>query len=899
MSDQSSDLNRNAVRKSSKQNRSLNQLEQLESRCLLSASRIWTIVGDQNPNDPTDQIVIDRDPAQPASLRAIINGQVIGTRPDRRISGIRIHAGDGLDTVTVNETLGAILVPMTVYGGAGDDQISGGSGRDHLEGGDGRDSIDGGAGRDRLRGGTGANRLEGGAGNDDLRGGPGDDTMWGGTGNDRLDGYAGRDRLQGGDGSDTLVGGIGDDTLVAEGADPSVAPGAAATRAAKSRGRPARNADVLDGGSGDNVLIGTEGQDILQHGRPPETLEHLASCTDVADRMHQQAQEQYKWYTGGGWGRPGGGIFLPLDSFRIQTFTAGLASANDSNGTPTFSGTNNQEQGVDEADIVKTNGNFMYVLRLNELIIVDALPAEDAAVVSRTEVEGYPIDMFLRGDRVMIFSMVYPDDPHILPIEPGEPVVTLARIAEPGWSRGEPQVKVSVFDVASAAAPSLLHESYLDGSYINARMVDGQVYLVLNNAPRFPTPWITIQGDATEVESPEHFQERLAAADPNSFLPQFRSIDYTDSGSTEQTGDLIVDCNGVYKTSSDDWMNLTTVLSFDLDAATIGGPADSATVFGSISTVYASSDNLYLANTRWRENGAVTGIHKVSLGGDIRVEASGEVPGNVLNQFSLDESGEYFRVATTVRLWDPLLGRGQSSSAVYILSQEDTTLNIVGSLEGLAPDEQIFSARFFDDHGFVVTFRQVDPLFALDLSNPTDPKVAGELKVTGFSRYLHPVGDTHLLAVGRDATPEGRIRGLQVSLLDVSDLNNPSLVEQYLIQPEGSWNWSAAEWDHHAFSFFPESGVMAIPVDGSVLVPAEDDGDPTTTEYDTWEYHSNFWVFQVDLDSGFDLLGHVTHLTSALRSLRVNDSLYTLAHDDIKIQPLLDPASTTQQISLE
>jgi uncharacterized secreted protein with C-terminal beta-propeller domain len=895
MSRQGPDQIGQQVRKSSQQ-RQLGALEQLETRCLLNARRVWTIAGDQNPQDLADTIVIDRDPAQTANLRAIVNGEVVGTRPERKVSGIRIFAGQGSDTVAVDESLGTISVPVTVAAGTGDDAVTGGSGRDSLDGGDGVDSLSGGAGRDHLRGGNGANRLEGGDGADELWGGQENDTMWGGAGDDRLHGLGGRDRMHGGDGRDTILGGLGNDTLVAQGSDPAGGAPAPTIQAATSRARgtKARYDDVLDGGTGDNVLVGDE-RDLLQNGRAPETLDHLASCTDVGNRLREQAQRQYGWYTGGGWGGSGGGIFLPLDLTRIETFAAGLSSAgsvtNSTTADPTFSGTNTQEQGVDEADIVKTDGNFVYVLRAGELIIVDALPAEDASVVSRTEIEGSPIDMFLHGDRLMIFSIVHSEFPILEPVEPAIEPVLAARLSMPFWWGGKSEVKITVLSVTDPASPELVHESFLDGSYINARMVDGKVYLVMNNAPRLPIPWITDVDGIIEVESPEHFQERLAAVDPNSLLPQYRSIDYSDSGTTEQTGDLLIDCSGVYKTPIDDWMNLTTVLSFDLNAETIGGPTDSATVFGTISTVYASAQSLYLVNHAWHGGESASGIHKLSLGDDIRVEASGEVPGLVLNQFSLDEEGAYFRVATTINSWDPQTG-GTSANAVFVMAQEGDTLNVVGSLEDLAPGERIFAARFFDDHGFVVTFRQVDPLFALDLTDPTDPKVAGELKVSGFSRYLHPIDETHLLAIGRDADETGRVRGLQVSLFDVSDLNNPSLVDQYLIQPEGGWSWSAAEWDHHAFAYFAESGIMSIPVEGSVQVVQ----DGAVSQ---WQHQSEFWVFQVNLTNGFELLGEVGHDSTALRSLRVNDRLYTLAYDDIKIQPLVDPTATTNEVSLE
>ena len=880
----------------------LGALEQLEGRCLLSrGAKLWSISGDINPQDSSDQIVIDRDPANTTTLRAFVNDTLVSTRFDRRVSGIRIIAGNGSDSVTIDESAGAIAIPVHVYAGAGDDEVTTGSGRDFLDGGAGQDSLDGGNGNDRLRGGMDANRLEGGAGADDLRGGPANDSIWGGDGNDRLEGLGGRDRMQGGEGKDSIFGGLGDDTLVGNGDDPAAGNATAQARALSPSTSP--DSDFLDGGDGDNVLVGDEDEDALRNGRAPESLEPITSCADVAARLAEQAQNQYGWYFNGGWGggigRPGD--FVTLDTGltgRLETFAADLSSSASPVGgsNPSFSGTNTQEQGVDEADIVKTDGNFIYVLRNNELILVDALAGDAAEVVSRTEIEGYPIDMFLRGSRVMVFSSVF------VPAEeswPGLPVeiMPVARSLRPIWYGGKTEVKVTVLDISTPESPATIHESFLDGSYINSRMIDGQIYLIMNNSPRFPTPWLLAAEDGNSVESPEHFQKRLAETDPNTFLPQFRSVDYTESGVVERTGNLLVDCSDVYKTQTDDWMNLTTVLSFDLDAATIGGPLDSATVFGYVNTVYASTQNLYLINQNWHSDVVVSGIHKIALGPDIHLEASGEVPGTVLNQFSVDEEGPYLRVATNSPFWGS--GAGTTGNNVYILSQEDATLNVVGALEGLAPDETIFAARFFDDTGFIVTFRQVDPLFALDLSDPTDPQVAGQLKVNGFSRYLHPVGDDHLLAIGRDADETGRTRGLQVSLFDVSDLNNPTRVDQYLIQPEGSWSWSAAEWDHHAFSFFPESGVMAVPTQGSVMIPAVDDGDPDTTDYPTYEYRSDFWVLHVDAAVGFELLGQVEHDSTTLRSLRIDELLYTLAYDDIKVQPLLDPAATVNQVSLE
>ncbi|MBI3467480.1 MAG: beta-propeller domain-containing protein [Planctomycetes bacterium] len=897
---------------SSQRGHTLRPVEQLETRCLLNARfarGIWSIHGDVHRSDTADVIVIDRDPAQPTVLRASVDGVMVGRRADYRVRGIQISAGRGDDVVRVDESLGAIRVPVTLSGGRGDDLLVGGSGKDSLVGGPGRDTLRGGDGADRLRGETDADRLEGGAGADRLEGGSQNDTIWGGGGNDRVDGGAGRDRLHGGSGNDTLLGGLDDDTLIGRGDDPLsdgqtgairsvTAAGPAGTNPAEDNPEETLDDDLLDGGQGNNLLVGGAGNDQLRNGREPEKLEQLGSCGDVAQRLADQVRDQYKWY----FQDPvlgGPGILLPVD---VAIGDHVLAAANgptgaaprvtESNADRSFSTTNTQVAGVDEADIVKTDGNSIYVLRDGEFLVVDAWPAEGAQIVSRTTIEGYPIDMFVRGGRAMIFSNVYSD----IFAPPAPEVSGDVRLAAPIWfPRGGSSVKVTVFDLADPTAPKLINESYLQGSYVNSRAIDGHVYVVMSTSPNLPIPWLLRADAGPMAESAVHFQQRIDDLGPESLLPHYVSRDYDAAGPHERTGDLLLDCSDLYKTPGDDWLSITSVVSFDMDGTTIG-PIDTAAVFGYINTVYASTDNLYLVHQAWHENGTVAAIHKIGLGDHLHLEASGEVPGQVLNQFSIDEQGPHLRVATTTEGWEN--GTGHSENNVYVLAEEGDDLNVVGSLEDLAPGERIYSARFFDDHGFVVTFRQVDPLFALDLSDPTDPQVAGTLKVTGFSSYLHPLGNDYLLAVGRDADEMGRVHGLQVSLFNVSDLNNPALVDRYVIQPAGGWSWSAAEWDHHAFSYFPESGVLAIPVEGSVVVTGDVDGDGIA-DSPVWQYRSELWVFQVDTSAGFDLLGQVDHDSQVLRSLRIEQLLYSIARDSIKAQPLQSPTATVSEVPLE
>jgi uncharacterized secreted protein with C-terminal beta-propeller domain len=236
------------------------------------------------------------------------------------------------------------------------------------------------------------------------------------------------------------------------------------------------------------------------------------------------------------------------------------------------------------------------------------------------------------------------------------------------------------------------------------------------------------------------------------------------------------------------------------------------------------------------------------------------------------------RIATTT-------STGGLSNNVFVLDQSGEKLTTVGSLTGLAFTERIFSARYIDDVLYLVTFRQVDPLFTIDLSNPAQPKVAGELKIPGFSSYLHPVGEGKLLGIGRDADETGRIRGLQVSLFDVSDIYNPRREAQYLITsdvkpPDGQVLWpgstgSIAEHDHHAFSYFPEQGILAIPVH----------------DWGWYNGHSRLELIKVGGSAGLSRAGKIVHTSPVFRSVQIDNFVYSLGYDGARIKSFDDLAT--------
>lgn len=583
--------------------------------------------------------------------------------------------------------------------------------------------------------------------------------------------------------------------------------------------------------------------------------------------------------TADGWW--GGNWRVGIGAPEVITLAASPADASVAVATG-HSETNTQEQGVDEGDLVETDGKYLYLLRNNELFIIDADPAGGLTVLSRTELEGSVIAQYLNGDRLTIVSSEWS-----------------WRYALTGLSpfRDGPKVTVSVFDVSDPTAPIDVQQTTLDGSYISSRAIGDQLYVSLDSyiyQPVLPGPEYRCTETECTYESEVDYGRRLSilvcdfVGSTDLRLPWFRteSGDGTivSSGPLSEATDIYYDPDDPYSYSR----HLLSVVAIDT-AGGDAGAVDSATFssFPSAHSVYASEHSFYIVGTNWFETGEESRIYKVGLNGnDVEFQAMGEVTGRVLNQFSMDEEGEYFRIATTT-------GWGLASeNHLFVMRETAGALEVAGSVENLAPGERIFSARFMEDRAFVVTFRQVDPLFAIDLSDPTAPRVAGELHIPGFSGYLQAIDDQHLLGIGRD-------RELQVSLFDVSDLSRPSLLDRYFFSERGGFNWSfsEAEYDHHAFSYFPEYQTLAIPVSvaGSELVDSDDDGLA-----DSWTYHqlNELRVLKIDVDHGIGLLGRIEHDGFVRRSLRIEDLLYSISDTGVKVNRFDDPNTEVTSLDL-
>jgi uncharacterized secreted protein with C-terminal beta-propeller domain len=759
--------------------------EELESRALLSGNPVWTILGDRQPGNSDDTIVVRRDPLYSHVLQAVVNGEVVSTHQRAGLTRIRVFAGAGDDTVSIDLGNRMSVFVVVVRGGAGNDHLVGTNGRDDLRGGAGDDTLDGAGGSDWLRG---------------------------GTGNDRLHGGHGADAIDAGIGSDVFFGRETRDTVVRPGDDPTF-------RSA--------NANPL---------------------RP------ASSVADLRDWVVRNSLGNWSsWF-----GAPG----MRVD-VSDPVFTApGVPTTGGGAGAEAW-GTNTQEQGVDEADILKTDGQFLYTIASGELLVIDARAPEALAIIGRVAVDGMADSFYLIGDRAVVMSRSYEyEAPERLPGG------SSAGAAIWWGAFYRPKTVVTTIDLSDRASPAVLHETALDGNLVDSRAVDGRVYVVVENSLFSPQPCLVQTTRGEVFESRSEYRDRLDDTLLDT-LPAYTTTDHEAVGEVEGTGSLVAGV-ALYLPEDPGAAQLVSVAAFD-PLAGAPGPIAVTTIAGASGEVYASPDSLYVAATDyaspWRGGGATTQLYKFALKADaVPLEAVGAVDGTVLNGFSMDEAGDYFRIATT-RGWG-----AEATNAVYVMSDTGDQFEVVGAVEDIGLTERIFSARFEGDTAYIVTFRQTDPLHVIDLSNPTSPQVVGELQIPGYSSYLQVLSDDLVLGLGRDADPRtGAVLGLQLSLFDVSDPDNPSRVDVYSFSTDAWGGWSDAEWDHHAISWFADVGVLALPVslDGSFSASLEVLGVGT---------------------SGIELLGEIAHDSPVLRSLRIGEVLFSLSATEVQAHSLTNPS---------
>jgi uncharacterized secreted protein with C-terminal beta-propeller domain len=560
-------------------------------------------------------------------------------------------------------------------------------------------------------------------------------------------------------------------------------------------------------------------------------LETYIEDTAVLD-MRTQLEAQKDNNSGGGVLFGGRGV--PMAAGGVNAADSAAGGAGGAKSAPTdYTTTNTQVAGVDEADFVKNDGTRIFVLSGDTLYANQSWPASALATAGKLKIEGWPREMFLDDqNHVVVFSTIYTEYP-LDPVSMRGGGMGMSSRMYWGYYYGN-TVKVTVVDVSDLAKPVATNQFYIPGQYSNSRRVGSSVRLVVSDSFRFPPAmqWYPeySQGLYEDKSRLSKAYDALIADNTKLIRAQGLSDWLPNSKVTLADGntvDLGIDCTQFHKTNAPTKLGLVTIATLNLANPT---EMKKTSIVGESGEIYASANSLYVANQHWWwwfAPGQVdaTYVHKFDISdpNDALYVASGKVDGHIVDQFSMDEDSRgYFRLSTTIssRVSDPTntWGRVVTTNRVSVVAEQSGALNVIGQTEELAPGESIYSTRFVgDDKAFVVTFKQVDPLFSIDMSDPTNPHKVGELKIPGFSTYLHPIDATHLLTIGTyqpDCTNVQtgncwQARALQLAIFDVSDMTAP---KQTFVQLVGTaYSWSEASSEHKAFNYFPAKKLLAIP----------------------------------------------------------------------------------------
>lgn len=599
-----------------------------------------------------------------------------------------------------------------------------------------------------------------------------------------------------------------------------------------------------------------------------------------------------------------------------------------------YSQTNNQVAGVDEADIIKTDGEYIYTVTGTTIFIVKAYPGEDADVVSTITLTSAPQGLFLDGDRLAVLGNFYDQ----------EYFKNLDFIPRQGMTF------LTIYDVSDKEDPEVIKEYKYEGSYQQARMADGEIYIIVQSQPVYrdhPTP-LYIDGTVVKNVPLDSVRYFPIPYDTTQFTTVHRvAIDHPDETdsvtlTTTWTNTIYMSDKNIYLASTEninEWeirqeitmrllepkISTREQLLIDRIKAADDELLSQQEKKLKIWQVYSDYQSYRMDEEERRELQdqveretkeemqkydalTYTVINKVSLP-TLAVQANGRVPGTVNNQFSMDEYDNVLRVATTLSQngwWrDPMLvesGTDSIGSDVAIMPRRwnwqttnniytlDSDLDVLDTLEGLAEGETIQSARFMADRLYLVTFRQTDPFFVIDLSDPANIRKLGQLKIPGFSRYLHPYDENTIIGIGQDATETGRQRGLKISLFDVSNVEHPEEVAKFVA--EGEYSSSTAEYEHKAFLFDKEKELLVIPAYANSY-----DGSGGKTSY------NGAMVFQIT-KRHITLRGIIDHSDGnqnwgamVERSLWIEDLLYTKSPHLLRINKI-DDLNSVKKITL-
>lgn len=544
---------------------------------------------------------------------------------------------------------------------------------------------------------------------------------------------------------------------------------------------------------------------------------------------------------------------VPQATVQSESKSDGIGGAE--SGTADYSATNVQVQGVDEADIIKTDGNYIYYMKQDVLCVVQAVPAD-----------AMKLEYSIKFDSSFYPSEIYLD---------GNMLVVLGQCELYTFGNYKSLSRAIVYDISDRQNVKKTRQIDTEGTYVSSRKIDKAVYIVTN-------------------------LQTYSLWDGKKYnLPTYRDT-------AIQETPISIDYNQMYYFPERADSSFTIVTGFEVNTAE--NKAEVSTYFGGGNNIYATRDFLYVAavnynynimpaDSAWRSDtisrpyktAPDTVVYKFKLvKGDVSYVCKGTVPGTILNQFSMDESGGYFRIATTSNDYNY-----NQINNLYVL---DAKMAVTGKIENIAPGERIYSTRFMGNRAYMVTFKTVDPLFVIDLKDPKNPKILGQLKIPGYSDYLHPYDETHLIGFGKDTVAingQAYYLGMKLSMFDVTDVENPKEMFTEIIGDRGTE--SEILHNHKALLFSKEKNLLAFPITVCTVRDKQYNqlsyGEPT---------FQGAYVYNIDLKNGFVKKGEITHNTpdSAYagyynndyiqRIIYIGDTLYTASTDIIKSTGLTD-----------
>lgn len=536
-----------------------------------------------------------------------------------------------------------------------------------------------------------------------------------------------------------------------------------------------------------------------------------------------------------------------------------ITNANSKNETATnevandYSKTNTQVQGVDEADIVKTDGTYIYYLTNEKLTIINTENASQMKEMSTIKFDETftPEEIFLNNDKIIVIGKRYEYDKTERKIGIDEDFLY------PNYM-DKTYTSAKLYNVKDKTNPTLERTVEVEGDYLTARMIGSNVYIASNKYMYYA--YICNTYKSTELNEDD-------------FKPH-----YLDTATSNETKSINFDC--IYYIPEFEDTNYLNIVAFNI---TNNQEANVESYLGAGEEIYASKENLYVTKTKYdyeRKNktSITTEIYKFNLNNaNCTFAKAGDVPGSVLNQFSMDECNGYFRIATT----DSTSWNSESNTNnLYVLNEN---LETIGKIEGLAKGERIYSVRFMGNRAYMVTFVETDPLFVIDLSNPTTPTILGELKIPGYSKYLHPYDETHLIGIGEDTEVVNygygdRVvtNGMKMAMFDVTDPNNPQELYNVKIGEKGTY--SELLYNHKALLFSKEKNIIAFPI--------------SITDNDYKVTFQGAIVYGVSLEKGFELKTKISNSATDYdryysrnrveRIIYIKDTLFTLSNGLIK-----------------